>query len=43
MGFLRSVADYRRTATKRNTDTRQNLKIFKVSEDRTEAEHKDRE
>jgi hypothetical protein len=32
MRFLRSVTGYRRTNKKRNTDIRQNLKIFNLGE-----------
>jgi hypothetical protein len=32
MRFLRSVAGYRKTDTKRNTDIRQNLKIFSLGQ-----------
>jgi hypothetical protein len=32
MRFLRSVAGYRRTDKKRNTDIRQNLKIFNLGQ-----------
>jgi hypothetical protein len=32
MRFLRSVAGYRGTDNKRNTDIRQNLKIFSLGE-----------
>jgi hypothetical protein len=32
MRFLRSMAGYRRKDTKRNTEIRQNLKIFSLEE-----------